>query len=393
MLSVMTNNSSNIAQNSVNKNADLLSNAMERLSTGLRINSAADDAAGLQIATRMNANVTGMETANRNVSDATSMLQTADGSLDELNTIANRMKELTTQAANGVNTSKDLVALNNEFKELGAEMVRIVEETTYAGNDLFGKLDGTGTTFQIGAGSDETLNVGIDSQGLKDAIGELAKGLGAVTADFDNRTEDVAELAKQEDEIVARQLVIDAKENGLDKTAINTAEGDLVIAQTTYDAIPTPSAAEVATLATAKKAVTDAKADFLVDNKDALAAIAEDQKSLDTDQKSLDKAKTELDKLAAAAGGTASIDSVNDMIDTIGEQRSDLGANINRLGHTASNLANVTENTKAASGRIMDADFAAETASMTKNQLLVQAGTKILSSANQNTGLVMGLLR
>jgi len=273
MLSVQTNNASNIAQNSVNKSNDLLSNAMERLSTGLRINSAADDAAGLQIASRMNANVVGMETASRNVSDATSMLQTADGAMDELNTISNRMKELATQSANGVNSQQDLDALDAEFVELANEMERIMTETTYAGNDLFTVLDGAGVTFQIGAGSGETLAVGMDSAALKTEIADL-------------------------------------------KTGLKTTGG----------------------------------------------------------------------------AGTADIDAVDDFIDAVGTERSTLGANINRLGHTASNLANVTENTKSAAGRIMDADFAAETANMTKNQLLVQAGTNILSSANQNTGLVMSLL-
>ncbi|MGS0682066.1 flagellin N-terminal helical domain-containing protein [Shewanella sp. 125m-7] len=268
MLSVMTNNASNIAQNSVNKNNDLLSNAMERLSTGLRINSAADDAAGLQIATRMNANVTGMEAASRNVSDATSMLQTADGALDELNVIANRQKELATQYANGVNSDEDKKAIDAEFKELGSEMTRIMKNTTYAGENLFDNLKSSGTQFQIGAGTSEVLKVGIDTSGLITGASGLAKGL--------------------------------------------------------------------------------------------------------------------------ASGAT--IATIDTMIDKIGEQRSDLGANINRLGHTASNLTNVTENTKAAAGRIMDADFASETAAMSKNQLLVQAGTNILSSSNQNTGLVMGLL-
>ncbi|GIU14699.1 MULTISPECIES: flagellin [unclassified Shewanella] len=269
MLSVMTNNASNIAQNSVNRNNDLLSNAMERLSTGLRINSAADDAAGLQIASRMEANITGMEAASRNVSDATSMLQTADGALDELSVIANRQKELATQYANGVNSDDDKKAIDAEFKELGSEMKRILTSTTYAGSNLFDELKSTGTTFQIGAGTAEVLAVGISTSSLLKAASAMAKGLAANSADI---------------------------------TKIDT------------------------------------------------------------------------------------------MINTIGTQRSDLGANINRLSHTASNLTNVTENTKAAAGRIMDADFAAETAAMSKNQLLVQAGTNILSSSNQNTGLVMGLL-
>ncbi|WP_076413079.1 flagellin [Shewanella sp. UCD-KL12] len=268
MLSVHTNYASMVAQNAVGKNNSLLTTSMERLSTGLRINSASDDAAGLQIASRLNANVVGMETASRNVSDATSMLQTADGALDELNTIANRQKELATQAANGVNSAEDLKALNAEYQELTKEVDRIVGQTEYAGNNLFATLDG-GVKFQIGAGAAETLDV---------------------------KTDVVAKLA-----------------------------GD----------------------------TTD---------------------------------------ISAAGGGTTAIGNIDTFIDNIGNERSNLGANINRLGHTSSNLANVTENTKAAAGRIMDADFAVETANMTKNQLLVQAGTSILSSANQNTGLVMGLL-
>ncbi|MCL1050875.1 Lateral flagellin [Shewanella abyssi] len=267
MLSVHTNYSSLVAQNSVSKNNDLLSNAMERLSTGLRINSASDDAAGLQIATRLNANVVGMETANRNVNDATSMLQTADGALDELTTIANRQKELATQAANGVNSAADLTALNAEFAELTKEVNRIVDNTEYSGNKLFDSLT-AGVEFQIGAGATEQLTVTVDKANLA--------GVG--------------------------------------------------------------------------------------------------------------------DDISTGAGAKGAITTVDAFIDAVGKERSTLGANINRLGHTSSNLANVTENTKVAAGRIMDADFAVESANMTKNQLLVQAGTNILSSANQNTGLVMGLL-
>ncbi|TWO84302.1 Lateral flagellin [Shewanella algae] len=259
MLSVHTNYASLVAQNSVNKNNSLLSTAMERLSTGMRINGADDDAAGLQIANRLNANVVGMSTASRNISDGVSMLQTADGALSELSSIANRMKELATQHANGVNSADDKAALAAEFDALTAEATRIKDSTEYAGEKLFTKL-GTGVAMQIGASKAETMTV---------------------------------TLATQPD-------------------------------------------------------VTKAKIDDL--------------------------------------------DTINTFIGEIGTNRSTLGANINRLGHTASNLANVTENTKAAAGRIMDADFANESAAMTKNQLLVQAGTNVLSRANQNTGLVMGLL-
>ncbi|SDI75591.1 flagellin [Ferrimonas sediminum] len=268
MLSVQTNFPSLVAQNSVNQSNNGLNSAMERLSTGLRINSASDDAAGLQIANRLNANVTGMNTAQRNIGDATSMLQTADGALDEVNNIAMRMKELATQGANGVNSADDLTALNAEFTELKAEVGRILGNTEYAGNDLFATLD-TGVDFQIGASSTETLTVTVAA---------------------------------------------------------------------------------------------------------------------------MDTAALGLDAVDLTTGANAAIDVVDAVIDAVGTSRSTLGANINRLEHTSNNLANVSQNTTAAAGRIMDADFAAESAAMTKNQLLVQSGTNILSRANQNTNLVMGLL-
>ncbi|WP_144212024.1 flagellin N-terminal helical domain-containing protein [Shewanella donghaensis] len=272
MLSVHTNYASIVAQNSVAKSNDLMTNAMERLSTGLRINSSADDAAGLQIATRLNSNVTGMEQASRNINDATSMLQTADGALEELTNITMRQQELATQAANGVNSTEDLEALENEYNSLNTEMTRIIENTEFAGNNLFDDTDGAlvnGVTFQIGASSNEVLDVQIN--------------------------------------------------------------GGYTIADVSW--------------------------------------------SDDTDD------------------ATATMDAVKDLTQAVGVDRSNLGANINSLGHTAANLANVTENTKAAAGRIMDADFAVESANMTKNQLLVQAGTTVLANANQNTGLVMSLLR
>ncbi|BDM62709.1 lateral flagellin [Shewanella sp. NFH-SH190041] len=268
MLSVHTNYASLVAQNSVNKNNGLLGQAMDRLSTGLRINSAADDAAGLQIATRLNANVTGMKRANQNVSDATSMLHTADGAMEQLTVIADRQKELATQSANGVASIQDRQSIKAESDELAAETKRIVDNTTYAGNSLFSTIENV--TFQIGAGTADTLEV----------------------------------------------------------------------------------------------KVTDAK------KLNAISGL----------------------KLDTQSGANASIAKVDAYLDAVGKARSALGANINRLQHTAANLHNVTTNTEAAAGRIMDADFASESAIMTKNQLLVQTGTRILSRANQNTGLVMGLL-
>lgn len=161
-LSIHTNYSSLITQTNLSKTNNTLGTNQQRLGTGLRINSAADDAAGLQIATRLNAGVRGMAVAIRNTNDAVSMLQTAEGAFNEATDILQRMKDLATQSANGTNTQKDRDALEAEFVELGKELNNIATNTKYAGDAL---LDG-GTlaadiNFQIGASSAEVMTVAI----------------------------------------------------------------------------------------------------------------------------------------------------------------------------------------------------------------------------------------
>lgn len=182
-LSIHTNFASLVTQNTLNKNNNMLSTTMERLGTGLRINSAADDAAGLQIANRLEAQTRGMQVAQRNSQDAISMLQTADGALDEISQIAFRMKDLATQSANGTNSADDRSALNAEFTELKAEVTRIMEETTYNGETLLkgGTLaDASGVSFQIGAASSETLDFASNTEisGITTAYG--ASGMGGI---------------------------------------------------------------------------------------------------------------------------------------------------------------------------------------------------------------------
>ncbi|MEZ8099467.1 lateral flagellin LafA [Vibrio bivalvicida] len=273
-LSMHTNYASLVTQNTLSSTNDLLTTAMERLSTGMRINSAADDAAGLTIANKLEAQTRGMSVAMRNSQDAISMLQTADGALEELTNIAYRMKDLATQGANGTNGTTELAALNSEYQELEKEAVRIMGETTYgAGQKLLtgGKL-AAAVDFQIGASGSEKLTV------------DISGDLGGI--DF-------------------------------------TTTGDL-------------------------------------------------------------------DNNANANGEIAKVDALFDKINTV---RSSLGANINRLDHTINNLANISENTAAAKGRITDADFAIESSNMTKNQMLMQAGTTVLSQTNQLPGMAMSLLR
>ncbi|MFV3366899.1 lateral flagellin LafA [Pseudomonas sp. NY15435] len=290
-LSIQTNYSSLITQTNLGKTNNLLATNQQRLGTGLRINSAADDAAGLQIATRLNAQSRGMDVAMRNTSDAISLMQTADGSFSELTDITQRMKDLATQAANGTNSTDDGKALSAEFNELGKELTNIIANTKFAGDNLFsvsgtaGKFGATGgVTFQIGSDKAETLKVDVTTQ-----LGAVTTALGALTTQF----------------------------------------------------AATPAAG------------------------------------------------TELETIAGANG---SIDKANDALDAIGALRAQFGANINRLQHTSNNLANMKDNTDLSKGRIMDADFAVESANMSKNSMLMQSGISMLKQAGQMPSMIMGLL-
>ncbi|WP_322979593.1 lateral flagellin LafA [Pseudomonas sp. C11] len=276
-LSIHTNYSSLVTQTNLGKTNNSLGTNQQRLGTGLRINSAADDAAGLQIATRLNAQSRGMDVAMRNTGDSISLLQTAEGAFSEMTDIMQRMKDLATQAANDTNSADDRTSLKSEYDELGNELTNIISNTKYAGEALFaagGKLTAA-MTFQIGSSSAETLTF------------NATANLTAVTG------------------------------------AITTIKAE--------------------TLAT-----------------------------------------------AADAGGA--MDELETALDAVGTLRSQLGANINRLNHTSNNLANMKDNTDMAKGRIMDADFAKESANMTKNSMLMQSGISMLKQAGQMPGMVMSLL-
>ncbi|AZZ43634.1 Lateral flagellin [Pseudomonadaceae bacterium SI-3] len=300
-LSIHTNYSALTTNTALNKSNSALSTNQQRLGTGLRINSAADDAAGLQIATRLNAQSRGMGVAMRNTGDATSMLQTAEGAFSEMTDIVQRMKDLTTQGANGTNSGSDLISLQAEFDELGKELANIVKNTRYAGETLFSNgtaVDGTvgkfsaAVSFQIGASQAETLSF--------DATAALTKITGSLAAAAD-----------------------------------------------TYSVPGTPGT-EIASTQVAATAVN------------------------------------------TNAGATITL--LETALNDLGSMRAKFGSTINRLNHVNNNLANMKDNTDMAKGRIMDADFAIESANMSKNSMLMQSGISMLKQAGQMPGMVMGLL-
>ncbi|GAB6390365.1 lateral flagellin LafA [Stutzerimonas marianensis] len=275
-LSIHTNYSALTTNTALNKSNNALTTNQQRLGTGLRINSAADDAAGLQIATRLNAQSRGMGVAMRNTGDAISMLQTAEGAFSETTDILQRMKDLSTQAANDTNTADDRTSLQAEFDELGKELTNIFNNTKYAGEELFTTKLAAPVNFQIGASAAETMAF------------DVSADIGTLTT----------------------------------------------------------------TLTTTVQALT----------------------------------------LDSAANAGAAITGLETALDEVGSMRAQFGATINRLNHVNNNLANMKDNTEMAKGRIMDADFAVESANMSKNSMLMQSGISMLKQAGQMPGMVMGLL-
>ncbi|MGF1703058.1 Lateral flagellin [Photobacterium makurazakiensis] len=366
MLSMHTNYTSLLTQNNLNKTSGAMDQAMQRISTGFRINNASDDAAGLQIATRLQSQVNGLGVASRNSQDAISMLQTAEGAFDEMTNIGHRMKDLATQAANGTNSENEHDAMQAEWSQLVNELESVIENTQYgSGNNLFaaGGLLDKDITFQIGATTDETLTINIASslEDVRTTIGDL-KGLdlGApATGDLDGYTN-------------ADDAHADGWEATFEQATASGFQGDA----NDWDDL-----------------ITAGGAPFEAANKAAFdVALAEVQEPSGAAQ-----AMDAVDRLLN--GGTITMDDPANPgtdidVDVIGMGaiRSELGANINRLDHTIANLGNMQENTEMAKGRIMDTDYAVESSNMMKNQMLTQMSMSMLSQANGMSGMVMSLV-
>lgn len=185
MLSLHTNNAALSAQNSITRNQSTLSTSMTRLSTGYRINSAMDDAAGLQIATRLKSQTSGMSVAMRNTQNSTSMLQTAEGALDEVSNMLIRMKDLATQAADASSTADDKKAMQAEYDALGQELANVLKNTTFAGSKLLvgGTVGTSALTFQIGAASSETMKIDMTV-----AMSDVAGAVSTATNNYTSAT-------------------------------------------------------------------------------------------------------------------------------------------------------------------------------------------------------------
>lgn len=386
MLSLHTNAAALSAQSSISKTQSSLSTSMTRLSTGYRINSAMDDAAGLQIATRLKAQTSGMAMAMRNTQNATSMIQTADGALGETVNILVRMKDLATQAADGSSTVDDQKAMQAEFDTLTNELSNVLGNTSFAGAKLMSKAataaektaaltkattDGLavtdaslGTTY-LATSAGSTLATAVTANGTGGANATTAAAV--VTATTNKLTADKA------DQVAKATAAASAAYN----TAANASSGDgkfsanlqFQIGASTSETMSFDLSAQLGTMQTALK---NATANFNTFGAAASTAGTE---------------------LTTPANASAAIDKLQAAIDSVGTSRSALGAAGNRLDKVYSNLANVSTNTQGASGRIMDTDFATESSNMTASQMLLQAGTAMLKQSNSMSSMVMSLLQ
>jgi flagellin len=274
MLTVNTNIASLNAQRNLSGSQSTLYTSLQRLSSGLRINSAKDDAAGLAISNRMASQINGMNQAARNANDAISLAQTAEGALDEVTSMLQRMRELAVQSVNDTNTSSDRTSLNAEFAQLKAEIQRVATTTSFNGKNV---LDGTlgSANFQVGADAGDTIQVTLND-------------------------------------------------------AMSTGAGGLSVTSNT---------------------------------------------------------------VSTAGAASSAITAIDSAISTVDSFRGTLGAVQSRFESTIANVTNIAENVSAARSRIVDADFALETANLTKAQILQQAGVAMLSQANQLPQTALSLLQ
>ncbi|WP_414811569.1 flagellin [Photobacterium profundum] len=369
------------AQRYLNKASNDLSQSMERLSTGSKINSAKDDAAGLQISNRLVAQTRGLNVAIRNANDGISIAQTAEGALQESTSILQRMRDLSLQSANGANSNEDREAIQQEVGALQDELNRIAETTSFGGRKLLNGQFGE-AAFQIGADSGEAIIMGLTSVRADDSRmgGQMFRANGMTDANWqagagDKISINVAGLADpisvdliEGDDIEEVATRINGQQSGVSASVRDNGELQLF---------------------SDNGAITlDSANTQLAQGKDASGA------PVDLFAGSTSEAVTvQQIKVTSVGGAQEAVGTIDSALKYIDSQRADLGAKQNRLGHTINNLANTAENVSTSNSRIRDTDFAKESTEMTKNQILQQASTSILAQAKQIPQAALTLLQ
>ncbi|WP_301151789.1 flagellin [Metapseudomonas otitidis] len=486
-LTVNTNIASLNTQRNLNSSSNSLNTSLQRLSTGYRINSAKDDAAGLQISNRLTNQISGLNQATRNANDGISLAQTAEGALQQSTTILQRIRDLSIQAATGSNSDADRAALQKEVTAQQAELSRIAETTTFGGRKLLDGSFGT-TSFQVGSKAYETIDITLsdasssklgsyqvgggastNSAGASAAAttktGTLITGSGGafssgtVTVVGNGQTKDIDITATDSAKSIAQKF--DGSIAGLSASARTVVQADvnftsgaatfnITVGSNTVQMVGVTSNQDLTNQinSNAGKLGLTANYDKQADKITITSATGETVEfgtisgssagTLDVAVQGNDGTYGATQDIVAGGGGKAfgyvqldsptsfavtgsttevfsqsastlntvanvdistadgaqrAISVIDSALAAIDSQRADLGAVQNRFDNTISNLQNISENASSARSRIKDTDFAAETATLSKNQVLQQAGTAILAQANQLPQSVLSLLR
>lgn len=391
---INTNVASLTAQRNLNSSQNSLATSLQRLSSGLRINSARDDAAGLAISQRMNAQVKSLNQAARNASDGISMIQTAEGGMSQIQDMLIRMKELATQGSNSTLADAERAFIADEMTQLRDEINNISTRTKFNGQQLlngsFGKALSNTSTVQVG------MNLATTAEAAVTKI-DISGAQAGTTFTFSNA-------------VGVLTLSDGTNSQAIDLTGVTVAAGgsyelnyNQLGVKVTVGAAASKAGADIATDLDTGTVITTAAtgaeiqvgADDAADNRLTLtfgdtriSATSADARmvALNTDITTFSGANT-------AANAQALLTSVEDALTYVSEQRAALGAQQNRLDYTVANLQTQAENITASKSRITDADFAAETANLTRAQILQQAGTAMLAQANSLPQNVLSLLR
>ena len=434
---INTNVSSVIARNALNKNEIEMTKAMEKLSTGKRINTSGDDAAGMAITSRMSAQISGLDQAARNANDGISMIQTAESAYIEVSDMLQRMRQLAIQAASETYGDVDRQALDLEYQQLGDEVNRIASTTEWNG---FMMLDGTvgdgdPVKIQSGANALQTVDIAFGTlygkahvkgeNFISDASGALvtATANGSFTSTITNPSGATGAVTSHSVKIANAAsleendyLIFTVTEND-GKT---THEVSLKLsADMVTDINDTTAAVAIDTNAVVEDGKTLSNVAGTLTDGNAGAALGLEIKSTGT-AGTITIAGTDFDKTTAALGtftisdiqirrgltanlsgtdlskqtkATAAITALDTTIDEVNAQRATYGSFISRLEHAAQNLTNVSANTAASRSRILDADYARETTELARTQIIQQAGTAMLAQANQIKQTVLSLLK
>ena len=379
---INTNTISLNAQRNLSTNSATLATTIQRLSSGLRINSARDDAAGLAISERFTTQIRGLNQAARNANDGISLAQVAEGALGEVANNLQRIRELAVQASNGTNSQGDRDALDAEVQQLKAEIQRVAEQTSFNGNRL---LDGSfaGVSFQVGANAGEVITV---STIANVQIAALGGTVNRFTANVGT-----AALTGFATAIPAGGVTINSVDIGAITPAANAQEraGQLVEA---INRVSSQTGVGASFDAISGQVTLSGSAQFAIAGTTNSAAAAGFANSA-TAGASTPAVGVTSANVSSFAGAQATLALVDAALTTVNGARADLGAVQNRFTSVVANLNTTSENLSASRSRIRDADYARETAELTRTQILQQAGTAMLAQANQIPQNVLTLLR